>query len=75
MFSRARDVTGSWPLQDVVCSFGDCALVKTIIGMQHLLYCTPPPVVFCNQYCAIYGIPPTLLFCHSTYNIGIGNIV
>jgi len=25
-----------------VCLFGDCALVNTILGIQHLLYCTPP---------------------------------
>jgi len=25
-----------------VCLFGDCTLVNTILGMQHLLYCTPP---------------------------------
>jgi len=25
-----------------VCIFGDCALVNTILGMQHLLYCNPP---------------------------------
>ena len=24
------------------CLFGDCALVNTILGVQHLLYCTPP---------------------------------
>ena len=24
-----------------VCLFGDCALVNTVLGIQHLLYCTP----------------------------------
>ena len=68
---RAED----WSLQDIrLCIRGLCtsqyyswhatpALVK------------PPPVVFCNQYCAVYGFPPPSLFCHSTYNIGNSNIV
>jgi len=25
-----------------VCFFGDCALVRTILGIQHLLFYTPP---------------------------------
>jgi len=29
-----------------VCLFEDCALVNTILGMQHLLYCNPPPLYF-----------------------------
>jgi len=27
-----------------VCLFGDCALANTILGIQHLLYCNPPPL-------------------------------
>ena len=54
--------------------FGGCALVNTIFGIQHLMHCTPP-VVYCNRYCAIYGFPPPLLFCHSTYNIANDNFV
>ena len=34
-----------------------------------------PSVVFCNQCCAINGFPRAPLFCHSTCNIGDGNIV
>jgi len=44
-----------------VCLFGDCALVNTIPGIQHLLYCTHP-LVFCNQYCAVYVFPPPPCF-------------
>ena len=28
-----------------VCLFGECALVNTILDIQHLLYCTPPLVI------------------------------
>ena len=41
-----------------VCAFGDCALVNTFLGIQHLLYYNPPHGVFRDQYCAIYGPPP-----------------
>ena len=29
--------------QILVCLFGNRALVNTILGIQHLLYCNPPP--------------------------------
>ena len=58
-----------------ICVFEDCALVNTILDMQHLFYRNPSPDVFCNQYCAIYDFPPASLFRHSTYNTGNGDIV
>ena len=39
-----------------VCVLGDCALVNTILGMQHLPS-RIPPVVFFNQHWAIYAPP------------------
>jgi len=39
-----------------VCVIEDCALVNTILGIQHVY--PSPPVVFCNQYCAKYDSPP-----------------
>ena len=76
-----RDVRGHdrhpavcWPLQNIRLYIrGLCT------SQYYSWHATPPllqpPVVFCNQYCAVYGFPPPPLFCHSTYNIDSSNIV
>jgi len=43
-----------------VCSFGDCARIRTNMGAKHLLDCAL--LVCCNQYCAIWGFLPTPCF-------------
>ena len=43
-----------------VCSFGDCARIRTNMGAKHLLDCAL--LECCNQYCAICGFPPTPCF-------------
>jgi len=32
------------------------------LKFRHLFYCTPRPVIFGNQHCAIYGVLPALCF-------------
>jgi len=56
-----------------VCLFGDCALVNTILGMGLGLRVNPSPVVFCNQYRAIYGFPrpPCVAIQHTILVIAI----
>jgi len=58
-----------------VCVFGDCALVNTIIGIQHLLDCNPPLLNFVIDIAQDMVPPRPPLCCHSTYNTGNGNIV
>jgi len=60
-----------------VCWIRECALINTIPGTRRLLHCPPLYVAIGIGQYVIYGFPPSPLFCHSTYNIGIGiaNIV
>jgi len=64
-----------WPLPDIRLFIR--GLCSSQFYSRHSTYplLHPPPFVFCNQYCAVYGFPPPPLFCHSTYNIGHSNIV
>jgi len=48
---------GVGPYTIFVCLFGDRALVNTILGIQHILYCTRPPVDFAMNI-AQYMPPP-----------------
>ena len=65
----------TWPVQDVRL------FIRGLCTSQYYCWHLTPslsqllPVVFRTQYCAIYGFPPATLCCHSTYNIGHGNIV
>jgi len=42
-----------------VCVFGDCALVNTVLGIQHLLYCTPPCYILQSRLLKIWAPPAT----------------
>jgi len=49
------------------CLFGDCALVNTILGVQPLLYCPPPPLRFAiniAQY-MVHPRPPCVSIQHT----------
>ena len=62
------------PYKIFVCKFGGCALVNTILGIQHLLYC-PPLLYFAiniAQY-VVFPRPPCVAIQHKT--IGNNNIV
>jgi len=50
------------------------ALVNTILGIQRLLYCTPP-LYFSINIAQFMTPPPAPLCCHSAYNVGNENIV
>jgi len=64
-----------WPLQDIRFFIrGLCTSQYSSCRSTPPLF-PPPPVEFCNQYCAIYGFPPAPLFCYSTHMIGTSNIV
>jgi len=65
--------TVSWPLQDIVCLLGECALVSTILGMQHLLFCNPPSLYFATnitQY-MVSPRPPCFAIQHTILVIAI----
>ena len=47
--------------------FGDCALVNTIFGIEHLLYCNPSRCILQSTLRSIWFPPaPPPLFRHST---------
>ena len=58
------------------CLFGDCALVNTILGIVHLLYCTPPCCILQSTLRIIWFPPaPPVLSFNIPYHDGNGNIV
>jgi len=49
------------------CLFGDCALVNTTLGIQHLVYCNLPPlyVAINIAQCTVSPRPPCVVI-HNT---------
>ena len=61
---RPREQVGLY--KTFVCLFGGSALVHTILGIQHLLYCTLPPSSFAINIaqCMVSPRPPCVAIQH-----------
>jgi len=65
----------SWPSQNIRLFILGLCVVNNFLAFNTSSIAPPPPVVFCNQYYAVYGFPPPPLCCHVTYDIGNSNNV